>query len=425
MNTSFKTKTLSQEVPPELIEETRSHDVILGRQNQRFFPTGSDGGKPGNIIRFELNSNSEWMDAKTAYLMMKITPSSTCDTVKGSLKNIIDGVEINIKGQSIQDTMQSSHLSVWTELKEKLYKSIQMSESNETLYGFNPGQTATGDSNNANEYLNQSSYTVALPLAEIVDFFNLNRSYLPVMALPITLNLRLAPTASVFYGTAAADYNVSEAYISADMLTMDQKLEESFRKSVMSGVVHFVYPSVFHYLKGNASSSDGIKMNLNTKCAESMFLVPMKTGGAANDNLVPIQTTSSITDASTFAPYVDSRAILSQPVNSTAQRMLELKKALKNLNNRYSEAPTLNGTSQLSTVIGANAVYNYTDVLYKIFGVNLCKQLDTESYSGLDLSMTGGRIFIQYSTNSAADVHLFVKTKAVLELTQDFIQVIR
>ena len=41
--------------------------------------------------------------------------------------------------------------------------------------------------------------------------------------------------------------------------------------------------------------------------------------------------------------------------------------------------------------------------------------------------MTGGRIFLQIAgaSTGGADAHVFVKTKSVLELSRDFIQVIR
>lgn len=426
MNTTgYKTKSLAQNVPPQLVEDTKSHDVILSRDNVRHFPTGSDSASPNGYIRFELTSNSQWMDLKTAHLVLDISAGATCKVVKSSLKNIIDGVEINIKGQSVQDTLQSANLSVWTDMKERLYKSLDEFNSNAVIYGANAGASAANT--NSNAYVNQGKYTVALPLSEIVDFFAMNRSYLPLMALPITLNFRLAPTAKVFCGSGSGDYAVSKSYISADMLTMDQKIEEAFRKSVSDGVVSFVYPNCFHMLKSAPNASDSIKFNVGTQNADALFVVPVLT--PATDNLSPLQSAEYIKSDTTLQFFVDSRAILSQPIDSVAQRMLELQKAVLNVNNRYNDGFILFGSSQLDgTTTSTPSSFVYGDVPYKVAGVNLARQMDENSYSGMNLALTGGNIIVQVTGGNVVantELHMFVKTKSVLELTENFIQVIR
>lgn len=441
-STGFETKNLSQSVPPQLENKVVGHDVIVARTMRRIYPTGNtDNVTAGGVLNFNIASDSEWLDAQTAVLHMTIVMDASGEYPNTGWRDLIGGALLTCKGQSLIESQEGQNgMDVYNHLRNRLYKSDEEKKVAEIGTGEFRNITSGVPQNYIyNGRSDSLKYEVAIPLMDIVEFFGLERSYLPIMAIPMLLRLNLNTLERSLYrpdGNALQGYTASNIYISSDFLTMDASLDDSFRKMVMEGMVSFFYPSCFIANQSGTGTSISLKTNINATCANAVFVVPSEPPQAPN-YITPIASSYLLNATKAdlrgfqYQMYVDSRNVFSQPVDNTAEAYVELQKAVANQVEQYQTATPnisakafIEGNNNFATSVSCDV----RDVACNPLAVNLSRQLSKDSHSGTNLSLTGGRLLFQgegFDSTNNKTLHMFIQHTRQLVLSASFLQVIR
>ena len=464
ISTGYISKGIPQEVPDQLQSSLRSHDVIVSRVMRTIHPNGSGNSLgSGSVLDFNIASSSEWLDCDTALLHAKLTVPRVEDASgsgvfinlfpKAGWRSLISGYTLQCKGQSLEPSLDSGNLHSWNAFRSHAYESNDRNRTcGQITSGMYPSISKTNGAQSG-VFLNartgdnagNSVFDIAVPLKEICNFFNLDRSYLPIMAIPLLLRMTLNSMSNCFCSAGgtpypAAPYQLDNVYISADHLTFDSSVDESFRRMVMESSVTFTYPSVFISQQSELGSSTNLnlKTNLNATNLDSIFVY--LTENAVNTSSMFPAVTSVLYDAESMAGpkyqvYVDSRNIFSEPVTSIGIAYNELEKAVKNENQRYLEgSPVISangfigGLTDCANLV-ANSPANYADLNQTVLACNLSRVLNYGSVSGINCSMTGGQIYIEITGLEPLQAGnrvclVFYKMTKQLVLSADFLQVI-
>jgi len=463
ISTGYISKGIPQEVPAQLQSSLRSHDVVVSRVMRTIRPNGSGNALgPGAVLDFNIASSSEWLDCDTAILHAKLTVSRVEDASgsgvfinlfpKAGWRSLISGYTLQCKGQSLEPSLDSGNLHSWNAFRSHAYESNDRNRTSGQLTSGMYPSISKSKGALTGVFLNSrtgagpgdSIFDLAIPLKEICNFFNLDRSYLPIMAIPLLLRMTLNSMSDCFCSVGgqsypAAPYQLDNVYISADHLTFDSSVDESFRRMVMESSVTFTYPSVFISQQSEIGSSTNInlKTNLNATNLDSIFV--FLTENAVNSSSLFPAVTSNLyqqlnMSGVKYQVYIDSRNVFSEPIDSIAVAYNELQKAVKNENQQYLEgSPVISATGFISGLKDCgdiNVSANYADLSQTVLACNLSRVLNYGSISSTNVSLTGGRIYIeitglnQLPAGSDRTCLVFYKMTKQLVLSADFLQVI-
>lgn len=437
---NYVSKNIKQSVPPQLSNRTHGSDVIVSRTTRRILPNGNTDQVTSNAeLNFNIASQNEWLDAKTAVFHAKIRvpvdDEGAATEFKPNMASLFSGYLLSVKGQTLEDTTtQDQHIVNW--LRQRLFRSELPDTKSRQL-------TMVTDPNQNNALYQRPAvggfhtYHCAIPLRDIINFYNLSRSYLPIMAIPQNLRLTLNEVQNLFRSpdnhdlTNISQWSMSDIYISADFLLMDSGIDQSFRKMVASSQVSFFYPSFFTLKQTAESTNITAKANLNASNLESMYLYLTKPATGIPDDLYPYNTdvwtpeTQASMDGFEFQVFIDSRPCFSQPITNVAELLVALEKSIKNENNAYLlDTPNITAKSFLELPNPAHT----EDLPLALFSVPLSRQLETGSMSGSNISLTGGRIQVMLSglsSVSGRNMYMLFKHTRELTLSADFISVVR
>jgi hypothetical protein len=228
ISTGFKQIESGQRVPSQLENYSMRNDIILSRTRRRLLPTGNSNGiGPNQPIMFNLKTSSEWLDAATAAIHFKVTVPTVANVAgdaavvpvlkPGGAVNIFKGFNLVCKGQQVENSLESgSSLQVWNALRSRLFYARERNITNcqltegvwENVEGNSLYDSAfRGVSTTA---VSNIVYDFSVPLKNITNFFNLERSYLPLFAIPMELKLTTNDLINAFFvtnnGTIIANY---------------------------------------------------------------------------------------------------------------------------------------------------------------------------------------------------------------------------
>ncbi|MCB9097724.1 MAG: hypothetical protein H6630_08955 [Arcobacter sp.] len=424
ISTGFKQENLNQMIPEQIQNNNYRSDVIQSRVVRRILPTGTNQDiGPNASVSIEFKTSREWVDASTARVHMKVVvpeasngtaaPTPNCPQFKpGGARNIIKGYNIVSKGQSLENSVDSgtSALQHWNWLQSRLFEPL---EKNITSAQLTTGAWAV---QNKNYYYNSGRisggeviYDLSFPLSDVVQFFKLKRCYLPFFAIPIDLKIETNSSGNVFFNQSAAgtateiaEYKIKDLYITADFLEMDDALNNEFMKSVNNGSVSFIYPSV--YLKSGTISSGTLadKSSLNFSNVQSAFISFTDVSNKIN-NYYPACCVPSLYDVKTlqgvnYNMYIDSVPVLSQYINTPSEHYAELIKCCKNEREKYLEStPNISTLGFLNGNTSTNVTNRVEDIACNPIGINLSRELNNFSLSGVDLTSVAGNIDLDIS----------------------------
>lgn len=450
--------TLSQAVPKELTSQLKAHDVVVSRTRRVIRPNGSNTATGNSVLDFNVSSSSEWVDAKTLIFHATLNIDRVKNPAgadyhnpfpKAGWRSIFKGVNITCKGQSLETTQDSNlGLLAWNGLRSRIYEGDTKLKTGGQLVGGgyqvmtpNGAGTYLYSANRTTDASGVSTFEIALPLSQVVNFFGLDRSYIPIFAIPILLQMTMGTLQESFIlpkaGVAGATFEYSNMYIAGDFLTMDSSVDESFRRMVMEGSVSFMYPSVYITQETLNGGNLQLKTNLNASNLDSVFFLA-SNNPTTSDDFAPCNS-RYIFNKTTMSNvkynlYIDSRNVFSEHIGNCSEAFDELMKAVKNENQQYLEdCPNITAQGYIQgikkhTDIAANTTEWYGDVAYSVLAVNLSRVLSMGSISGVNVSLTGGRIVLELqdlNDNQAFQGFAFYKHTRELKLSADFLQVIQ
>jgi hypothetical protein len=451
--TGFQSKGLPQEVPIQLQSKLRSNDVVVSRQRRTIRPNGSgDNLNGGAVLDFNIASSQEWLDAGSAILHAKLTIGRVSDGgtdflnpfPKAGWRSLCQGYTLQCKGQSLETSLDTGNLHSWNALRSRLYESSdRLRTSGQLGSGMYQSITTTGAqsgvylTDRTGDTAGDSVFEIAVPLKEIVNFFNLDRSYIPIMAIPLLLRMTLAQIGDCFVSPKGealpANYKLDNVYLAADFLQMDASVDDSFRRMVMDQSVSFMYPSVFITNETQDGTNINLKTNLNASNLDAVFCY-LTEKPASTSSLYPTATTQVWNQATmagaTYQFYIDSRNVFSEPITTASEAFHELQKATLNDNEQYLEgSPVISATGFLNGIVDGDVALpaRYSDYRNSVLAVNLSRVLNLNSISGVNVSLTGGRLMMEILGLPAGNNRqciMFFKHTRQLVVSADFIQVI-
>lgn len=456
ISSGYTARNLKQSVPPQLQSKLFANDVVVSRNRRVIRPNGAGNGlSAGSVMDFNINSSSEWVDAGTMCLHATITISRVIDGAdtnylnpfpKCGWRNLVSGYTIQCKGQSLETSLDTGGLIAWNALRSRLYESSdklrtsgQITSGCYDIINKDTGAVsyvyATARTNNTN---GNTTYEVSVPLGEIVNFFKLDRSYIPVMAIPLLLRMTLAQVSDCFVSPSGkpfgANYTLDNVYLAGDFLQMDASVDESFRAMVMNSQVSFMYPSVFITNETADGTNVNLKTNLNASNLDAVYFYPTRKP-ATTDSFYPA-CTDAIWDKATmkglsYQFYIDSRNVFSEPINNCAEAFNELQKSIFNDNEELLEGVPVISSSGYIAGIQKNSDLqsngHYADIAMSVLPVNLSRVLTLNSVSGVNVSLTGGRLSMEVNglpAEAGRNCLMFYKHTRELVLSADFIQVV-
>jgi hypothetical protein len=448
---AYVSRSAQAEMPDGLRTKTRSHDAVQSRSKRRIIPAKQEGSVNGtDIFVFDIASNAEWLDLATARLVftLNVTKGSTDGyhaPAGGSWASLFRTYELTCKGQSLADAKQD--VDIYNALRLRMrgapaaavnYDQVdagmwsQVAES--YVYQFNrrAGGVAGGN----------SQYTVAIPLADVVEELGMERSYLPAYALPMKLNLRMNSLVRAFAGAAATDLPtaaaITEMAIEVDGMMMAPEIDEAFRGLVVDSGVSFYYPHTSGLQQAAATGTVNLRTNQVATCLNRGLV--WLTQPEAADSVYPYA--SNALDATLkqamggfqWNAFVDGRNVFSEPIRSVASLMGELKRADNNVGDKKRlQAPIISSAGFMEgatggTAIGASGATHLRDINACIFPVCFQRELVDESVSGLNVALTGGNLSFNLSGVAAAanrNAYLFLTSTRQISLSASFLSVIR
>jgi hypothetical protein len=452
ISSGYQSKSLDQAMPEQLATKLKSHDLIVSRTRRTIRPNGAgDALGKGAVLDFNINSSSEWLDVETAIFHAKLTIDKVSDGTnpvlnpypKSNWSSLIHGYTLQCKGQALETSTDSGNLQSWNALRSRLYHdpeqlrtSAQLKNgSYDSITGKGPTSFVFQNTRNTGE--TEMVAHIAIPLKNIVNFFNLDRSYIPIMMIPLLLRMTLNSVSNAFVSPAnealPTNYQLDNVYIAGDFLQMDASVDEMMRKLVMEQSVSFFYPSVFITNESQSGDNINLKTNLNSSNLDAVFCFLTQTT-SLNSDLYPA-VTEKVWDAKTmegakYQLYIDSRNVFSEPITNAAEAFHELEKACKNDNDRFLlGAPVISSFGYLEGIddgdISGNSA-KYADFRCQVLAVNLSRQITPHSVSGVNVSLTGGRLMmeIQGLPNTNRECVMFYKHTRELVVSRDFLQVI-
>jgi len=444
----YQSKSLTQEIPKGLLQKSVGHDVVIARTNRNILPNGNASGlAPGGQVQLQISSSSEWVDIETAMLNFEIVLNSDVSAnvffKNGNASSLFKGYTIECKGQSLEPS-KTQNLVQYNSLSQRLYNSYEgLRTSRELTEGTYRRILPTGADNFIysivrNDVNNKITYQICCPLREIVDFAKINRSILPIFAIPLILKLTLSDYGQAFVSSfdtkvTPTTYTVNNFKLSMDFLTMDQSVDMSFRKMVMNSQVSFLYPSAFitsQTTTGNTSFN--LKENLNCSNLNAVYMYPTKSSTGAT-SLYPTCTTKVWDTVSmkncNYNLYIDSRNVYGEDIRTAAHSYSELKKSTMNQNEKsLVGCPLINSRSFINGYVSTNvdAQLSYEGIQMSVIGIPLNRVLQPDSISGVNTSLTGGRVSLQVQGLSEApdETLMFYCHTRELVISESFLQVI-
>ena len=286
--------------------------VVQRKQQTRFYPTSSSTLSPTGVrtVRIRLGGNDFLSpDIRVVYTLQNLSQTRSLCPVAGpwapfaQARLLSGGVELD----NIPMLHRLMELHAWR-------LSTMENQANEGVYGWAsawPNQTVAGNTVHPNQGFLAANANLTVSFKPLLSVFSQSR-YLPLRYMPLELELTLAPNAdwlatadyTLAANLASQDYAISNIQIVGDSMVLDEAVQESFYKSLLSNRVLSIPVTQFtQVVQTIPIGANSLSFNVVRAFSRLAFVWITFVGAGANTNLATSFVMPTAQDAALTASW--------------------------------------------------------------------------------------------------------------------------
>jgi hypothetical protein len=299
-------ETLSYQVPAQ------SSAITQRKQQVRFYPTSASSLSPTGVrtVRIRLGGN-DFLDpnVRLVYTLQNTDAARALCPVCGpwgpfaQVRLMSGGIEL--------DNQPMFHRGM--ELHAWRLSTIEQ-QQNEAVYGWGsawPNQTVAGNTVHPNQGFLAPGASLTVSFKPLLSVFTSAR-FLPLRYMPLELELTLAPPGdwlarndyTLAANLASQTYNINNIMMVGDSLVLDEAVQESFYKSLLSNRVLSIPTTLFQQVVFNIpAASTTFSANLVRAYSRLSHVWITFVGAGANTNLATSFVMPTVQDAALTASW--------------------------------------------------------------------------------------------------------------------------